>query len=244
MKYNTGNFSYFWQRSKKVSTMENNIKLLLIRFKNELRHDEIKYFRGAVIHGLPYKDILFHNHKSEGLRYAYPLIQYKRIQNRAAILCLNEGTEVIGDFFSSYQPEFLIGNHPVTLQINCLNPVFFSIAQTETDTVTYQLTRWLPLNTQNYQLYHKLAGMAERILFLEKILVANILSCTKGLKIHLDQQLVCKIQEITDSYPVVHKGVKFMAFNIVFSANITLPDYIGIGKNASMDCGILQQLDI
>ena len=83
--------------------------------------------------------------------------------------------------------------------------------------------------------------MAERILFLEKILVANILSCTKGLQIHLDQQLVCKIQQITDSYPVVHKGVKFMAFNIVFSANIALPDYIGIGKNASMDCGILQQ---
>lgn len=126
--------------------MENNIKLLIVKFKNQLTHDEVKYFRGAVIRNLSDKNVLFHNHEEEGLRYAYPLIQYKRMQNCAAIVCLNEGTEVIGNFFSTYQPHFMIGNHPVEMKIDKLNPVFSTIAQTDNQTMTYQLTRWLPLN--------------------------------------------------------------------------------------------------
>ncbi len=222
--------------------MENNIKLLIVKFKNQLTHDEVKYFRGAVIRNLSDKNVLFHNHEEEGLRYAYPLIQYKRMQNCAAIVCLNEGTEVIGNFFSTYQPHFMIGNHPVEMKIDKLNPVFSTIAQTDNQMKTYQLTRWLPLNGKNYSIYHQLEGIAERVLFLEKILVANILACTKGLHIHLEKQLVCKIQHIADSYPVMHKGIRFMAFDLTFTANISLPDYIGIGKNASMDCGILSQV--
>ena len=30
-----------------------------------------------------------------------------------------------------------------------------------------------------------------------------------------------------------------MAFNILFTGNISLPEYIGLGKNASTNCGIL-----
>ena len=222
--------------------MENSIKLLIVKFKNQLTHDEVKYFRGAVIRSLPEKDVLFHNHGEEGLRYAYPLIQYKRIQNCAAIVCLNEGTEVIGDFFSTYQPHFMIGNHPVNMKIDRLSPVFSAIAQTDKQMMTYRLTRWLPLNGKNYSVYHQLEGIAERVLFLEKILVANILACTKGLHIHLEKQLVCKIQHIADSYPVTPKGIRFMAFDLTFTANIALCDYICLGKNASMGCGPLAQV--
>lgn len=120
--------------------MENNIKLLIVKFKNQLTHDEVKYFRGAVIRNLSDKNVLFHNHEEEGLRYAYPLIQYKRMQNCAAIVCLNEGTEVIGNFFSTYQPHFMIGNHPVEMKIDKLNPVFSCIAQTDNQMMTYQLS--------------------------------------------------------------------------------------------------------
>lgn len=234
-------FPTFGYQTTIINTMENRIKLLIVKFQNRLTHDEIKLFRGAVIHGLSQKNILYHNHMEEGFRYSYPLIQYKRIRNCAAIICLNEGTEVIEDFFSSYQPHFMIGNHPVTMKIDKLNPVFSCIEQTDKLMVTYHLTRWLPLNGKNYQTYNQLEGIGEQILFLEKILVANILACAKGLHIHLDKQLVCKIQKITGCYPVTHKTIKFMAFDLIFTTNILLPDYIGIGKNASMDCGIIVQ---
>ena len=54
--------------------------------------------------------------------------------------------------------------------------------------------------------------MAEKIQFLEKILIGNILSLTKGLRIHLEREIICKIQSIEDIYFISHKGIKFMAF--------------------------------
>ena len=52
--------------------MKNRIKLLIIRFKNELRTSEIKFFRGAVfgrVCGTPH-DVLFSDHTEDGLRYS------------------------------------------------------------------------------------------------------------------------------------------------------------------------------
>lgn len=232
------NFFLLLTYKHKINAMENKIRLLVLKFKNQLEHNEIKYFRGAVIHSLQQNNILFHNHTDKGLRYAYPLIQYKRIRQCAAIVCMNQGAEAIGSFFSNYQNHLMIGNRPVTFEIDFLHPAEVTIGLTDTMQV-YQLNRWLPLNTKNYHIYQSLEGLVERITFLEKILTANILACTKGLDIRLDQLLTCKIQDILQTYPVEHKGVKFMAFNIIFTANITLPDYLSIGKNASMDCGIV-----
>ena len=57
-----------------------NIRILTLKFRNQLRPDEIKWFRGAVIHASDKDNVLFHNHTEENYRYAYPLIQYKLIQ--------------------------------------------------------------------------------------------------------------------------------------------------------------------
>ena len=77
------------------------VKLLIIQFNNTIERKEIPLFRGAVIEAVKDSDnILFHNHLGDGFRYAYPLIQYKRLQKRATIVCINEGTNSIGDFFS------------------------------------------------------------------------------------------------------------------------------------------------
>ena len=87
--------------------MQNDIHILVIRFKNEISLLEIPFFRGAILHALHGEaNVLFHNHVDESsFRYSYPLIQYKRIQGKAAIVCLKEGTEAIGHFF---QKELLL----------------------------------------------------------------------------------------------------------------------------------------
>ena len=75
--------------------MKNTVDLLTICFKNEILASEIPLFRGAVIHAIQDKaDVLFHNHVGQSFRYAYPLIQYKRIRKKAAIVCLKQGTEI------------------------------------------------------------------------------------------------------------------------------------------------------
>lgn len=51
--------------------------------------EEVKLFRAAAIHALQNAEVLFHNHlDGEKLRFGYPLIQYKRIRRKAAIVCV------------------------------------------------------------------------------------------------------------------------------------------------------------
>ena len=65
----------------------NYVKSLIVKFENELSQKAIPMFRGAVIAAdNNLDDILFHSHDDDELRYAYPLIQYKTINGRAAII--------------------------------------------------------------------------------------------------------------------------------------------------------------
>jgi hypothetical protein len=105
----------------------------------------------------------------------------------------------------------------------------------------YHISRWLPLNSQNYQRYKDIEGVVEKVSFLENILKANLLSMLKGLDIHLEKELILKITEIGNSYLIQNKGVRMMAFNADFKCNLSIPNYIGIGKNVSIGYGTVHQ---
>ena len=93
------------------------IKILYVRFRNKLRNDEIEFFRGAVLSKMQDASVLFHNHIGDNFRYSYPLIQYKRLSGKATIVCLEEGTEAIGQFFSAGDFCFQIGTRDVKMEI-------------------------------------------------------------------------------------------------------------------------------
>lgn len=220
--------------------MQNDIKILIIRFKNEISLLEIPFFRGAILNALHGEaNILFHNHVGESsFRYSYPLIQYKRIQGKAAIVCLKEGTEAIGQFFSEGTFTLNIGNRLVKMELESVLPRKCLI-QTWNSMFKYRIRRWLPLNSENYQKYKVMESISEKISFLEGILVANLLSFSKGMGIYMEKEILCKLTSLHDPFLIKNKGVKLMAFDIEFITNMSLPDYIGIGKNASIGYGII-----
>lgn len=214
------------------------VKILRIQFHEELKNNEIELFRGAVLSKLQNASVLFHNHIADNFRYAYPLIQYKRIAKRASIVCLEEGTDVIGQFFSSGDFCFRLGNREVKMEISTIK-AYQVLVQLWNSSFTYYLHRWLPFNGTNYQEYQALEGIVEQCAFLEKKLIGNILSFAKGMGIHFEKEVTCKIIEKEDPYIVVYKGVKMMAFNLVFKTNVSIPDYIGLGKGVSIGNGVL-----
>jgi hypothetical protein len=182
-------------------------------------------------------DLLFHNHTETGFRYSYPLIQYKRIGGRAAIVCLEKGTESIGDFFAHIrQPLHLNGDEPTSLELDSVKADKVLI-QTWDTTFAYNLRKWIPLNKENYAQYRAIENLAERIEFLERILVGNILSFAKGLGIDIDQELRCAIADLHSLPLLTYKGIKFVAFDATFRANISLPSYVGLGKGVSHGFG-------
>lgn len=215
------------------------LKTLTIQFDTQLVENEIQRFRGAIIKLLPQKEVLFHNHINDGYRYAYPLIQYKRLNNKAALFCIGEGVENIGVFFASKNFNVRIGNKRHCLQIEEVNAKLVDIACDTEQIYSYQLTNWLPLNEENYSQFTQTSDTEEQLIMLQRILTGNILSMLKGLGIRVEQRVEVHIKHLEERPNVIFKGVKLYCANISFDSNVLLPQHVGLGKHASVGFGIL-----
>jgi hypothetical protein len=224
--------------------MLDRLSVLNIRFSNALNYSEIPKFRGAVAAALKSNNVLFHNHldDSGALRYAYPLIQYKRINGKAAIVCVGQGTDSIGEFFANMGKPLSIGAKEMTLTVESVKAEMATVAVYEESYCSYSLRKWLPLNSSNYVKYQSIEGLKERFTLLEGILTGNILSFAKGLNISFERQITCSITALKEMPSIRYKGVGFAAFDVRFKSNVRLPDFIGLGKGVSHGLGTVVKM--
>lgn len=222
--------------------MSNNIRILTVQFNADINYKEIPLFRGAVLKSMGDKaNLLYHNHTGKDtFRYSYPLIQYKRLGGKAVIVCIEEGADIIGQFFSENTGHLHIGERIVKCNVMKMVPAKILVQIWKTS-FKYHISRWLPLNTKNYLQYQKLEGMIEKVSLLEGILKANLLSMLKGLGIYIEEEINVSITNLSDSYIIYNKRVAMMAFNADFICNLSIPNNIGIGKNASIGYGVIYQ---
>jgi hypothetical protein len=217
------------------------IKYLHIQFKEEISADELPKFRGAVIDAASRENILFHNHLDENYRYAYPLIQYKRLGKCAAIVCLEQGTEEIHAFFSRPNQILRIGNREITCQIDrlYLNETTLQIWDKNFE---YRIDRWLAIKDENYHNFLTLTTETDRKAMLEKILIGNILSMAKGLGWTVEKPIEVKIQHIERERKILYKDTRLSAFDVTFRCNISLPSFVGLGKSSAMGYGVVRKV--
>ena len=219
--------------------MNNAIRTLTIRFGNEIQQFEVPLLRGCILKAVGDEaDVLFHNHQGNNFRYSFPLVQYKRVGKKACIVCIQEGADVIGQFFSSSKFNFQLGERYLEMQIETLMPRKTTV-QVWDSTFHYNLRRWLPLNSENYAAYMKAESLSEKVVLLEHILVGNILSMAKGLGINFDKTVTCSITRVSEPRCTKVKETRLMMFDVKFKSNVSLPDLIGIGKHASIGFGIV-----
>lgn len=216
------------------------INILTIQFANEISQKEIPLFRGAVLRSMGNNaNLLFHNHTGKDtFRYAYPLIQYKRIKGKASLVCIGEAANIVGQFLASCNGTFKIGEREVEFNTSRVLPARLFV-QTWENLFHYHISYWLPFNSKNYQLYQNTNGLVERTVLLENILKGNLLSMLKGLNIHIEKDLLLKITQLSEPYILYNKGVGMTAFNADFMCNLTIPNNVGIGKNASIGFGVV-----
>jgi hypothetical protein len=219
------------------------IKYLQIQFKDEIAADELPKFRGAVIDAASRENILFHNHVDDNYRYAYPLIQYKRIGKRPTMICLEEGTEQIHAFFSRPNSTLQLGDRVVPCQIErlLLNEVTM---QARDKSFAYRIDRWLAIKDENYRSYLALETEAERKAFLERMLIGNIISMAKGLAWNIDKTVEVRIQHIERERKIRYKNTTLSAFDATFRCNVFLPDFIGLGKSSAMGYGVVRKASL
>lgn len=217
----------------------NNLQTLVIQFSNDIFQWEVPLFRGSVIDAMENTNILFHNHLDDDtFRYRYPLIQYKRIGGKAAIVCVGEGTEVIGEFFNNANFNLQIGERALLMEVERMDAKRTLVQVWDTE-FRYTLRKWLPLSSDNYRTYQSLEGIVEQCAFLQNILIGNILSFCKGVGITIELEIKCVITQIMETRTYTYKGVKMQGFDVEFKSNISLPDYIGLGKGVSLGFGMV-----
>jgi hypothetical protein len=218
-----------------------NIRYLIVRFNNEINLSELHWFRGAVIKAAGQEHILFHNHDegAGGFRYKYPLIQYKRIRNKAALLCIAEGVEEVNAFFQSMPASLTIGERTVQLQIEHLQ-IDEATLRVNDQMSRYELSKWLALKPERYREYQALPDAAARTQLLTSILCGNILSMAKGLNWFVEEEI--KVQIVAQQPPRIatYKNTPLMAFDLVFETNMWLPKFVGLGKGVALGFGMVE----
>jgi hypothetical protein len=217
------------------------IKTLRIQFDTPIKPYEIPAFRGAIIAKVGFKDTwLFHNHLGKDKYiYRYPLIQYKRIGGKPAILCVGEGVNEIQKLFAQPDWSFRLGKQEVETKVSKFLMDEFTLQLNSESDQVYKIINWVALNQQRYEDYKSLDTLTERIALLEGILTANILAMAKGIGWRITQPIRLHIQAIDRSDFITFKQQRQMAFSLQFKTNVVLPPFLGLGRNTSIGFGTL-----
>jgi hypothetical protein len=217
-------------------------KLLRITFDLNLLFDELAAFRGAVAHRAGPEHHLFHNHIDDTrLRYSYPLIQYKLLSRKASIICIQDGVEEIDAFFFKSDLRISLNGKIIDLKIENLK-AYQATLNVYDSVFRYNISNWLALNEKNYRLYKALKDSDEQVQFLERILTGNLISMAKGLGYQVEKEITVSIVKIKNLFTRTYKETKFQVFHADFDTNFFLPDYIGLGKNASIGYGVVRRV--
>lgn len=217
--------------------MRYNIVILNLKTDKKLNCNASK-LRGYI--GKEFKDYnLLHNHYGNNFLFKYPKVQYKVINDEILILGINEGGEILKKISSSLNILNLDKKYLITEKL--IHEKEFDIKPTSTEKHYKFITPWIGLNNVNYHKFKNLNSWKNKKILLNKILIGNILSLSKGLGIIVNKRLNAK--SYLNEKIVIYKSVKMNAFTGEFKIYYDLPDYIGIGKGVSHGFGCIKKID-
>ena len=215
-----------------------HLRILTIRFDLPIRYEELSKFRGAIINLTKEKNDFFHNHSDTGLIYRYPKIQYKKLGGKAALVCIDEGTEAIHDFFAGFHKPFILGDQEVELKVEDIKASQYNVGVWESS-FDYQLANWLPLNQENYQKYNEVESYHEKMKILEGVLMGNLLTFCEGIDIAPERPIKAAITRIVSEKKIKYRGTLMQAYDVDIKTNLSIPNFIGLGKGSGLGYGVV-----
>ncbi len=177
---------------------------------------------------------LLHNHlPGGGFRYAYPLVQYKILDGRPALLGVNQGGQALQSIFLRLD-ELRLADRVFPLsekKIQVRRVPFGASAQRW----RYRFyTPWLAINQKNHLRFRDADGGGRRLL-LQRVLAGNLLSFAKALDCFVTERLQPALTVRPAS--VRFKDQTMIAFLGVFEVNFLFPPWLGLGKSCSRGFG-------
>lgn len=181
---------------------------------------------------------LLHNHYEDGSsRYRYPLVQYKVVDKIPTLLGINEGSELLSSLFLKIRELDIDGTkYPVFNKNIAQQKHQVGVAD---ELFNYEFTNhWMALNAENYKKYLQADETAKKTL-LDQVLRNNLLSFFKGVDIWLEDKIMAKGRFVPNTSKF--KDQKMVVFSGEFTANVLIPDLVGIGKSVARGFGVIKK---
>lgn len=194
---------------------------------------------------------LLHNHlESDGgttdvkFRYAYPLVQYKVLQQVPTLVGLGDGAGLLTQLFLQMR-ELTIDNERFPVLSKHIRheqtPIGIARGDGLDDLLEYRFeTLWMALNQQNYRDYRHYSE-AEQHAQLKRVLTSQILALFREFGVWLQPHERIMLRLSVEERTTQFKNQTMMAFTGSFLTNVILPDGIGLGKAVSRGFGSLQR---
>ncbi len=217
------------------------VRYLHLVFDLPMQPQEIPAFRGAMIEKLGNVEDLLHNHSEEGHIHRYPLIQYKCVRGKAALIGLNEGAEALQALFADPDRNIRFRDQRQALHIDDLQMNRFAL-RTWNKRFHYRIHNWIALQEQALADYNQTDSIAKRAMLLERRLQNAVVSLAKGLGWAASEPIDVSLTHYWEPHKVRFKGLHFLAFNAEFHTNVFLPDHIGLGKAGAFGFGTVHPI--
>lgn len=218
--------------------MKINTVHLILETNKEVKQDSSK-LRGYI--GNTFKDYsILHNHYGDKkVLYSYPLVQFQVINGQASIFGIEEGANLLKEIAPKIKELKLMDSYYKVNDYNLIDNEF-NVSTSNKELHYKFVTPWLALNTKNHTKYKQITSWKDRKLFLNNILVGNILSMAKGLGIIVDRRLYVK--SMLNPVSVRYKSIDMLGFTGEFKVRFNLPDFFGLGKGVSQGFGTVKRI--
>jgi hypothetical protein len=161
--------------------------------------------------------------------FEYPRIQFKVVESTAMLMGIAEGAALLQSLWPAVNVDELGDGqfHVVDTEFETQTAEIASSA----DPIEYRfLTAWLALNQRNFRSYVDSRSTKFRKDELSRILVANCLGLAKSLGIRFPERIHADGRQLT-SIKITLDGQGMIGFVGKFTANVKLPEYVGLGKS-------------
>lgn len=198
-----------------------------------IRH-QAKHLRGFFGTKFPEFKML-HNHRVDGSHIlGYPKVQYKILGNKAFIIGIDIGAELILSLTENLKSmtlgltQYPIVDREIDTKVDMVGAV--------RKPLYYQfITPWLALNPLNYRKFQTLTTWKERKELLNRTLIGNCLALAKGLEIMVPFRLYAHTH--LDMVDIPFKETLIKGFVGRFKINFKIIELLGIGKGVSRGYG-------
>ncbi len=226
-----------------------HIQVLQVIFDIILAPEDLYAFRGALSERVGHEHDWFHNHNNDDsehqFHYRYPLIQYKLRGNQPMLVCIAQGVQAARMFFEQQDWSLTMKGMYRPMEIDELRLKKYPVEVKDLEEglpYSYRLKYWQALNQDNYRRYNELEGLREIVDFLEPLLANHLISFAKGISWQIPGRFEVQITEMYPTRFPRFKEIHTLAFNFNFDTNLLLPDYIGLGKGASLGYGTITRI--